>query len=104
MKIGKRLGRRAGEKRVKLPAKRGAFWAMGIVLALTGPIQAQLPPKTAKIGFLMSGSGSSARLASFRREFLKLGYVEGKNVTFESRPANFSNDRLPALVDELVKL
>ena len=52
----------------------------------------------------MSGSGSSARLASFRREFLKLGYVEGKNVTFESRAADFNYDRLPALADELIKL
>ena len=90
---------------MKSPAKRSALWIIAIVLALTcTTIEAQLPPKAAKIGFLMSGSGSSARLASFRREFLKLGYVEGKNVTFESRPANFSNDRLPALVDELVKL
>jgi putative tryptophan/tyrosine transport system substrate-binding protein len=74
------------------------------VLSLTGTIEAQLPPKTARIGFLMSGPGSSARLASFRREFLKLGYVEGKNVTFESRAASFNYDRLPALADELVKL
>jgi hypothetical protein len=70
---------------VKSPSKRGALWAIGIVLLLTGTIEAQLPPKAAKIGFLMSGSGSSARLASFRREFLKLGYVEGKNVTLQSR-------------------
>ena len=54
-------------------------------LALTfTTIEAQPIPQ-AKIGFLMSGSGSSARLGAFRREFLQLGYVEGKNVTFESR-------------------
>ena len=89
---------------MKSPSKRGALWAIGIVLLLTGTIEAQLPPKAAKIGFLMSGSGSSARLASFRREFLKLGYVENKNVTFESRAADFHYDRLPSLADELVKL
>jgi putative ABC transport system substrate-binding protein len=89
---------------VKSPSKRGALWAIGIVLLLTGTIEAQLPPKAAKIGFLMSGSGSSARLASFRREFLKLGYVEGKNVTLQSRAADFHYDRLPSLADELVKL
>jgi putative ABC transport system substrate-binding protein len=105
MKIGMRLEDRDRKKSVKSPLKCGALWAIGIALALTGTnIEAQLPPKTAKIGFLMSGTGSSARLASFRREFLKLGYVEGKNVTFELRAANFNNDRLPALVDELVKL
>ena len=89
---------------MKSPSKRGALWAIGIVLLLTGTIEAQLPPKAAKIGFLMSGSGSSARLASFRREFLKLGYVEGKNVTLQSRAADFHYDRLPSLADELVKL
>jgi putative tryptophan/tyrosine transport system substrate-binding protein len=90
---------------VKSPSKRGALWASGIVLLLTGTtIQAQLPPKAAKVGFLMSGSGSSARLASFRREFLKLGYIEGKDVAFESRAAEFNYDRLPALADELIKL
>jgi len=90
---------------MELPSKRGALLAIGIVLVLSSTtIEAQRPPKTAKIGFLMSSSGSSARLASFRREFLKLGYVGGKTVTFESRAANFNNDRLPALADELVKL
>ena len=90
---------------MKSPSKRSALWAVGIVLLLTGTtIQAQLPPKAAKVGFLMSGSGSSARLASFRREFLKLGYIEGKDVTFESRAAEFNYDRLPYLADELIKL
>ena len=75
------------------------------MLLLTGTtIQAQLPLKPAKVGFLMSGSGSSARLASFRREFLKLGYIEGKDVIFEARAAEFNYDRLPALADELIKL
>ena len=47
---------------------------------------------------------SSARIDSFRTEFLKLGYVEVKNVTFETRAAKLSYDRLPALADELVRL
>jgi putative tryptophan/tyrosine transport system substrate-binding protein len=90
---------------VKSPSKRSALLAIAIVLLLTGTtIQAQLPPKAAKVGFLMSGSGSSARLASFRREFLKLGYIEGKDVTFESRAAEFNYDRLPALAGQLIKL
>ena len=92
-------------EKLKSPLKRGALWAIGIVLLLTGTtIQAQLPLKPAKVGFLMSGSGSSARLASFRREFLKLGYIEGKDVIFEARAAEFNYDRLPALADELIKL
>src|SRR6185503_406232 len=103
--IGPKLEDREREKSVKSPSKRSALLAIAIVLLLTGTtIQAQLPPKAAKVGFLMSGSGSSARLASFRREFLKLGYIEGKDVTFESRAAEFNYDRLPALAGQLIKL
>lgn len=92
-------------KNVKLPSKRGSLFAIGLVLVLTGTTaEAQPTPKMARIGFLMSGSGSSARIASFRTEFLKLGYVEGKNVTFETRAAKLNYDRLPALADELVRL
>jgi putative ABC transport system substrate-binding protein len=34
----------------------------------------------------------------------KLGYVEGRNVTFINRFADNNYDRLPALADELVRL
>jgi putative ABC transport system substrate-binding protein len=34
----------------------------------------------------------------------KLGYVEGKNIAFESRHADNKLVRLPALADELVRL
>jgi len=39
-----------------------------------------------------------------RRELRALGYVEGKNIAFESRYAEDKLDRLPALADELVRL
>jgi len=41
---------------------------------------------------------------SFQREFNKLGYVEGNNVTFEYRYAEGKLDRLPALADDVVRL
>jgi putative tryptophan/tyrosine transport system substrate-binding protein len=60
----------------------------------------------AKIGWL--GFRSAARQApgteGFRRELLKLGYVEGKNIAFEYREAEGKLDRLPAVADELVRL
>jgi ABC-type uncharacterized transport system substrate-binding protein len=49
-------------------------------------------------------NSSSSWLESFQREFRKLGYVEGKNIAFESRNADTKYDRLPALADELVRL
>ena len=44
------------------------------------------------------------RLSRSKREFNKLGYVEGKNIVFEYRYAEGKLDRLPALADELVRL
>ena len=44
------------------------------------------------------------RFQQFLREFRKLGYVDGKNVSFESRYCGNEFDRLPALAEELVGL
>ena len=67
---------------------------------------AQQPAKIPKIGFLAAGSASASLggLELFQREFRKLGYVEGKNIAFESRYADNKLDRLPALAEELVRL
>jgi putative ABC transport system substrate-binding protein len=92
-------------KSMKSSAKSSALFTIAIISALIGTwVEAQPTPKMPRIGFLVSGSGSSARIASFRTEFLKLGYVEGKNVTFETRAAKLNYDRLPTLADELVRL
>ena len=61
---------------------------------------AQQPRTVFKIGMLGGGSG----LGLFRRELRELGYVEGKNIIFEYRQSDGKLDRLPALVDELIRL
>ena len=72
--------------------------------------EAQQPAKVPKIGWLGArtpsgpGGGPGTGAESFRREFSKLGYVEGKNITIEYRYADDQLDRLPGLVDELVRL
>jgi putative ABC transport system substrate-binding protein len=60
---------------------------------------AQQPPKVAKIGWLESGSTvRGSRLGElFVRRLRELGYVEGKNISFEYRSADDKLDRLPAL-------
>ena len=73
-------------------------------LLTVSPAQAQQPAKVPKIGWLASGSGSSSGRELFWRELRALGYVEGKNIAFESRYAEDKLDRLPALADELVRL
>jgi len=75
-----------------------------LFLALGFSAEAQQPKKISKIGWIVTGSGSATGLESFRREILALGYVEGKNIAFESRYADNKLDRLSALAEELVRL
>ena len=92
-------------RRIENPKWLG-LWVFALVLVVTGvaaeaqQVSKQLP----KIGFLRArlvASGTS--LDGLLRELRALGYVEGRNVTFEFRSADNSLDRLPALADELVR-
>jgi len=84
------------------------FTLCALLFALCASAQAQQPAKIIKIGYLSPvsdspGSQGGARQA-IRRELETLGYVEGKNILFESRYADNKLDRLPELADELVRL
>jgi putative ABC transport system substrate-binding protein len=83
---------------------RRTFCSM--LLALPFPAQAQQPTKIPRIGYLATNSLSviSARVEAFRQGLRELGYVEGKNIVIEWRFAEDKPDRLPALLDELVRL
>src|SRR5262249_58833306 len=63
--------------------------------------QAALPV----IGFLNSETpgGYAPRVAAFRQGLSEVGFVESRNVAIEYRWAEGHNDRLPALVAELVR-
>ena len=67
--------------------------------------EAQQTGKIYRVGRL-SGALSSSRfsLDALRRELRELGYVEGKNISFELRSAEEKPERLSALADELVRL
>jgi len=76
-----------------------------VLLTLAALAEAQQPAKVAKIGWL--GARPSAIATGLKllwQDLRKLGYVEGKNITFESRYAEGKYDRLAALADELVRL
>jgi putative ABC transport system substrate-binding protein len=78
--------------------------AVGI-LALPLPSEAQQPAKVWRIGYLGYAYPTQARdLEAFRQRLRDLGYVEGKNLVIESRLADSSFERLPALAAELVSL
>jgi ABC-type uncharacterized transport system substrate-binding protein len=68
--------------------------------------QAQQPAKIFRIGFLdnSTASGNAPLLEAFRQEMRKLGWIEGKNFTFEYRYAEQKLGRLPELAADLVQL
>jgi putative tryptophan/tyrosine transport system substrate-binding protein len=79
-----------------------------ILSLLTAPLtsQAQHAAHVPRLGLLIPGSASAfaSRIEAFRHELRDLGYVEGQNITVESRFADGQTDRLPALVAELIRL
>jgi putative tryptophan/tyrosine transport system substrate-binding protein len=57
------------------------------------------------IGFISGDlSGLADRLNAFRAGLSETGYVEGRNATIEYRLAESQNERLPALMDQLVRM
>ena len=77
-----------------------------LLLTLGGPMRAQQQPKLAKIGELLfrDRTNLGAGRQVFRDQLRELGYVEGKNVIYETRSAKGKLERFPALAEELVRL
>jgi putative tryptophan/tyrosine transport system substrate-binding protein len=77
-----------------------------VVLLVLGVIaEAQQAGKIYRVGRLSGAlSSSTFSLDALRRELRELGYVEGKNISFELRSAEEKPERLSALADELVRL
>jgi putative ABC transport system substrate-binding protein len=80
------------------------FCSLMTVLLITALGAAQ-PARMAKIGWLGSRPSSDPRTGYevIRRELSALGHVQGKNLTFEHRYTDGKLERLPALVNELIK-
>ena len=62
-------------------------------------------PALPLVGFLGTETPDlfAHRLGAFRQGLSETGYVEGRNVAIEYRWAESQNDRLPALVADLVR-
>jgi len=73
------------------------------LLGVTLAARAQ-SPKIARVGVLDVGSAAdaSARMAALRDALRELGYVDGRNITIESRFAEGQSARLSNLASELV--
>jgi putative tryptophan/tyrosine transport system substrate-binding protein len=87
--------------------KRFTLWLLAtLFLANVSLANAQQAGKVPRIGFLDSStaSGSAVLVDAFRQELSKLGWIEGKNITIESRFAEQRTERLPELAADLVRL
>jgi putative ABC transport system substrate-binding protein len=104
MKRGKRREARGKKKNMK---KRITLWLLAtLFLANVSLADAQQTGKIFHIGILdgSTASGSAVLLEAFRQEMSKLGWIEGKSITFEYRFAEQKNERLPELAADLVRL
>jgi putative tryptophan/tyrosine transport system substrate-binding protein len=87
--------------------KRRTFVGSGLaVFAVSAVTRAWAQQKIFRVGLLVAGGRTpdGGPAAPLRQGLLELGYVEGKNVTYEVRFAEGRPERLPALAEELVRL
>ena len=80
---------------------------LAIALLIWPPVAAsQQPVKVYRLGEIYMGSASeeSRRSGLFRQALRDLGYVDGRNVVFETRYADGKLERLPELAGELIDL
>ena len=79
---------------------------LGLILAPLAA-EAQLAGKVPRVAYLTpwsdSDPGRQRGLEAFRQGLRELGYVEGQNIAIESRSAEGTDDRLPALAADLVR-
>jgi putative ABC transport system substrate-binding protein len=88
--------------------RRQILIAVAAGALLTRIATAQQQSKIWRIGFLLARARDATSEADIIGPFLRgmreLGYIEGKNVTYEFRAADSQYGRLPQLAAELVKL
>ena len=76
--------------------------AVAVLLAAV-PLAAEAQPTTHRVGVLAQEL-QPRLLETLRDELQRLGYSEGRNIAIEVRNAAGRSDRLPALVEELLRL
>ena len=87
-----------------MPSRRRAICGALAALAcrpLAGAAQARVP--TVALVAAARPEGIAARAAAFRDGLKELGYVDGRTIRIEFRYANEHLDRIPELVDDLVR-
>src|SRR5712692_3868581 len=77
-----------------------------MVGAAAWPLAARAQPTKSVIGLLDSGSAEAfgPTAAAFREGLGEAGFIEGRNITIETRWAEGHYDRLPLLAAEVVRI
>jgi putative ABC transport system substrate-binding protein len=90
---------------VKIQTLKFAVVFGAVCLALAASVQAQ-QGKVPRIGYVSTNYASAPGplVESFRQGLHDFGYIEGKNITVEYRFAEGNDERMRALVKELVHL
>lgn len=83
--------------------RRRFIVAVATILACGPAPAAAQARKPRKVGFLMPTSADPHFWNAFKERLAALGYVEGRDIVFESRSAEGKFERLPALAEELVR-
>lgn len=81
-----------------------SFQVLALIFGLPVAAQAQTANKLARIGYIRAEAPPPADLQAFRQGLREHGYVEGKNIVVEYRWADGNEQRLPAIVEELLGL
>lgn len=86
--------------------RRRFIGGIAICFAAAPVARAQQGAKAYRIGYLAASPrpADNALPASLRQELERLGYREGKNVSYAGRWAESRKERLPAMAEELVAL
>jgi putative ABC transport system substrate-binding protein len=85
---------------------RRGFLAVVVGIVGTGPLAADAQPTAMRrIGFLNNGPQGirGPQHEAFRQRLQELGWTEGQNIAIESRWVDQKSERVPALVDELIR-
>src|SRR3989442_8723211 len=85
----------------------GLAVVLAVSLTIAPPAtEAQQSARVYRLGFLSMRSGptDNPQLDAFRQGLRELGYLEGRNVVLEVRYAAGSEEKLPGLAAELVRL
>jgi putative ABC transport system substrate-binding protein len=85
-----------------LDARRRDFITLLGGAAAAWPLAARAQQRSVHIGILLLGPAVSPRELAITSELARLGYDEGRNVSYEIRGADGDLDRLPMLTRELV--